>query len=62
MERGFAGIATVHDISNGTLVSLEEFREELFQVMQSPGYMKPICERSRYRESMRKIQEFLKKA
>ena len=49
-------------ISNGTLVSLEAFLEELFQVMQSPGYMKPICERRRYRESMRKIQEFLKKA
>lgn len=42
-------------ISNGTLVSLDAFREELLQVMQSPGYMKPICESSRYRESMEKI-------
>lgn len=49
-------------ISNGALVSLEAFREELFQVMQSSGYMEPICESGRYRESMRKIQEFLKKA
>jgi len=48
-------------ISNGTLVSLEAFREELFQVMQSPGYMKPICESGKYRESMERIQEFLKK-
>lgn len=43
------------------LVSLEAFREELFQVMQSPGYMKPICESGKYRESMERIQEFLKK-
>lgn len=42
-------------ISNGTLVSLDAFREELLQVMQSPGYMKPICESSRYRESMEKL-------
>lgn len=42
-------------ISNGTLVSLDVFREELLQVMQSPGYMKPICESSRYRESMEKL-------
>ncbi len=42
-------------ISNGTLVSLDAFREELLQVMQSPGYMKPICESSMYRESMEKL-------
>lgn len=47
-------------ISNGTLVSLEAFREELFQVMQSPGYMKPICESSKYRESMEKLGLYMK--
>ena len=47
-------------ISNGTLVSLEAFREELFQVMQSPGYMKTICESSRYRESMEKLGLYMK--
>lgn len=47
-------------ISNGTLVSMEAFREELFQVMQSSGYMKPICESSRYRESMEKLGLYMK--
>jgi hypothetical protein len=47
-------------ISNGALVSLEVFREELFQVMQSPGYMKPICESSGYRESMEKLSLYMK--
>lgn len=47
-------------ISNGSLVSLEAFREELFQVMQNPGYMKPICESSRYLESMENFSRYMK--
>lgn len=42
-------------ISNGALVSLEAFREELCRVIQNPGYMKNLRGNSRFQESMEKL-------
>lgn len=42
-------------ISNGTLVSLEAFREELIQVMQNPAYMKPLCDNESFKLSIEKL-------
>lgn len=46
-------------ISNGTLVSLEEFREELVQVMQNPGYRKRLRDNERVQQSMEKVKEYM---
>ena len=46
-------------ISNGTLVSLEEFREELVQVMQNPGYRKRLSDNERVQQSMEKVKEYM---
>ena len=46
-------------ISNGSLVSLEAFREELVQVMQNPGYMKTIRGKERVRQSMEKLRAYM---
>ena len=42
-------------ISNGTLVSLDFFREELVRVMQNPGYMRKLRGNERAQESMEKL-------
>jgi len=42
-------------ISNGTLVSLTAFREELVQVMRNPAYMKCLRDNKRFRQSMEKL-------
>lgn len=42
-------------ISNGTLVTLEAFREELVQAMQNPGYMRKLRGNKRVQESMEKL-------
>ena len=46
-------------ISNGTLVSLEVFREELVQVMQNPGYMKRLCDNEKVKQSMEKLRAYM---
>mgnify|MGYP003288916628 CR=1 FL=1 len=46
-------------ISNGTLVSLEAFREELVQVMQNPGYMKRFRGNERVRQSMERLSAYM---
>ena len=46
-------------ISNGTLVSLEVFREELVQVMQNPGYMKRLCDKEKVKQSMEKLSAYM---
>ena len=43
-------------ISNGALVSLEEFREELVGVMQNPGYRKHFRDNERVKQSMEKLK------
>ncbi len=43
-------------ISNGTLVSLNDFREELVQIMQNPAFLKPLCESEKFQQSMEKLQ------
>ena len=43
-------------ISNGALVSLEEFREELVRVMQNPGYMRKLRGNEKVKESMEKLK------
>jgi len=48
-------------ISNGTLVSLEEFREELVRVMLNPGYMKQLRGNERVRRSMEKLKLYMGK-
>ena len=48
-------------ISNGTLVSLTAFREELVQVMQNPGYMKQIRGNEKVRQSMEKLSACMKR-
>ena len=45
-------------ISNGTLVSLEAFRDEVCNVMQNPGYMKHLSGNKRLQESMEKLREY----
>lgn len=46
-------------ISNGTLVSLEAFREELFKVMQTPGYIKRFHDNRRVMLSMEKLNLYM---
>lgn len=48
-------------ISNGTLVTLEVFREELVQVMQNPGYMKRLYGNERVKQSMEKLKLYMGK-
>lgn len=43
-------------ISNGTLVSLNEFREELIQLMQNPAFLKPLRENEKVLQSMEQLQ------
>ena len=43
-------------ISNGTLVSLNDFREELVQIMQNPAFLKPLRENEKFQQNMKKIQ------
>ena len=46
-------------ISNGALVSLDAFREELVQVMQNPGYMKRLCDNEKVKKSMEKLSAYM---
>jgi len=46
-------------ISNGTLVSLTAFREELVQVMRNPAYLKQIRDHEKVRQSMDKISMYM---
>lgn len=46
-------------ISNGTLVTLDAFREELVQVMQNPGYVKRLCGNERVKQSMEKLRAYM---
>ena len=48
-------------ISNGTLVTLEAFREELVQVMQKPAYMKQIRRNERVKQCMEKLSAYMGK-
>ena len=43
-------------VSNGALVSLDAFREELVQVMQNPWYMKRLRDNERVQQSMEKLK------
>lgn len=43
-------------ISNGTLVSLNDFREELVQLMKNPAFLKPLRENKEFLQSMEKLQ------
>lgn len=46
-------------ISNGSLVSLETFREELFQAMQTPAYMKRLRDNEKFKQSMEKLKLYM---
>lgn len=46
-------------ISNGALVSLEVFREELVQVMQNPAYRKRFRDNEKVQESMEKLKMYM---
>ncbi len=46
-------------ISNGTLVSLAAFREELLEVMQNPAYMKQIRGNEMFQRSMEKLKLYM---
>ena len=46
-------------ISNGALVTLDAFREELVQVMQNPGYMKQLRGNERVKQSMEKLRAYM---
>ena len=46
-------------ISNGSLVGLEAFREEIFQVMQNSAYMKRLRDNERFRQSMEKLNLYM---
>ena len=48
-------------ISNGAFVTLEAFREELFQVMQNPWYMKQFRDNERVQKSMEKLKVYMEK-
>lgn len=48
-------------ISNGALVSLEEFREELVGVMRNPGYRKHFRDNERVKQSMEKLKLYMGK-
>ena len=42
-------------ISNGSLVSLNDFREELVQIMQNPAFLKPLRENEKVLQSVEKL-------
>ncbi len=46
-------------ISNGTLVTLDAFREELVQMMQNPAYRKRFRENERVCQSMEKLKLYM---
>ncbi len=46
-------------VSNGTLVSLEVFREELVRVMQNPAYMKLLRDNERVKQSMERLKLYM---
>ena len=46
-------------ISNGALVSLDEFRDELVRVMQNPGYMRKLRGNERVKQSMEKLSAYM---
>ena len=46
-------------ISNGTLVTLGTFREELVRVMQNPGYRKHFRDNERVKQSMEKLSAYM---
>ena len=46
-------------ISNGTLVSLDAFREELVRVMQNPAYRKQLRGNEKMQESMEKLRAYM---
>ena len=46
-------------ISNGALVSLDEFRDELVRVMQNPGYMRKLRGNERVKQSMEKLKMYM---
>ncbi len=46
-------------ISNGALVTLTAFREELVQVMQHPAYMKRLRGNERFKQSMEKLGAYM---
>ena len=48
-------------ISNGTLVSLTAFREEVCKVMQNPGYMRELRGNEKVKESMEKLKLYMGK-
>jgi tetratricopeptide (TPR) repeat protein len=48
-------------ISNGALVSLTAFREELVRGMRNPGYMKQIRGKEKVRQSMAKLSAYMGK-
>ena len=48
-------------ISNGALVTLTAFREELFQVMQNPAYMKKLRGNERIKRSVEKLGAYMGK-
>lgn len=43
-------------ISNGSLVSLNDFREELVQIMQNPAFLKPLRENEKVLQCMEQLQ------
>ncbi|MBE5951728.1 MAG: helix-turn-helix transcriptional regulator [Lachnospiraceae bacterium] len=56
----FGGLGEeIRFISNGTLVTLEEFREELYRVMQNPAYMKNLRGNVRFAQSMEKLNLYM---
>lgn len=48
-------------ISNGTLVSLDTFREELYQIMCNPAYMKQLRSHKSFQTSMEKLNQYMER-
>ncbi len=46
-------------VSNGALVNLDEFRDELVRVMQNPGYMRKLRGNERVKQSMEKLKMYM---
>ena len=46
-------------ISNGTLVSLNDFRDELVSLMQNPTFLKPLRENEEFLQSMEKLNLYI---
>ncbi len=51
----------MHYISNGSLISLEEFKKELWNVMQTKGYFSEIREDDGFVKNYEKLKNHLKK-